>query len=673
MALRSVRVLPPDAFRRSMFLVLLCMAFVPSGTLADSESPPRTTITFAQLSDAHIFDDGWNLATADALRQAADDRGALHWAIERINQLVASGVPIDFVAYTGDFGLQNVDFPADAACNPLTPKIEPGFPMVPLRWAVNEVATELNQLLVRRVFVLPGNNDIVDENVSDARRFNCFLSELQTAARGYSPPLQISALNADSIVLINGIHVAGLNTASFKKLLNYDPACSNPPAPADAAMLREACPASQMTLLRQFNAARPLVLFTHVPDLKDPYRKTPSWDIPPKVRQLWEKEICGTSVAAVFAAHFHDADRTLYATTTGTRDLAVSECVAGRTWVTPPLAAKNQVGNNPQARGFLLATVAATGVQQAQAVWYEAPNTTASHQVPHRGYASGLALFFFAALGYLVFVVVYLVLVGRWNRSDRYRDLTAVIVVSLFLEYAFVAIWLAKNRMGIGDSVTLITLLVIPLLLYGIVSGRLTEFSGPGGWGAKFREAARQPVDISRGPVDLEQIDTIQKENYPALQEKIRRREIREGKPIILTMKLGSASYDAEIVVDYLRDLAHFPNFKFVIMVDDRNRFAAYIPAGALIRANDLQLADLPDLINAVRSGNRDAVSAVPGVLTECITTRTSNAEALRTMERLGLDAIPVVDEDTKQVRAIADRDRILGRMLLALTGADKA
>jgi len=385
--------------------VFLCTAFVPTGSSTDSESQPRTTITFAQLSDAHIFDDGSNLATADALRQAADDRAALRWAVERINQLVVSGVSIDFVVFTGDFGLQNVDFPAGGTCKPkpLDAKLEPGLPMVPLRWAVNEVATELNQLVVRRVFVLAGNNDIVEEDVLDAGRFDCFLGELQIVVGNYSPPLQISALNADSVVAINGIHLAGLNSASFKKLLKYDHACSNPAAPADEAMLREACPVSQMTLLRQFNAARPIIIFTHVPDLKDPYRKTASWEIQPTVRQSWEKEICGAGVAAVFAGHFHDANRSIYATATGTRHLAVSDCVAGRTWVAPPLAAKNQVGKNPQARGFLLATVAATGVQQAQAIWYEPPTSTLALNHLDLGVALTLT-FVLIGIAFLVFV-----------------------------------------------------------------------------------------------------------------------------------------------------------------------------------------------------------------------------------------------------------------------------
>lgn len=666
MLLQSVESIRTDACRMVVLLVLLCAAFAPSGSSAGLEIQPQTAITFAQLSDAHIFDDGWNLATADALRQGADDRVALHWAVERINQLVVSGVSIDFVVFTGDFGLQNVDFPASGTCKPLDAKLEPGLPMVPLRWAVNEVGTELKQLAVRRVFVLAGNNDLLEENVLDTRRFDCFLSELQTAVRTYSPPLQISELNADSVVAINGIHLAGLNSASFKKLVNYNQACSNPPAPADAAMLREACPDSQMTLLRQFNADRPLVLFTHVPDLKDPYRKTASWEIQPKVRQLWEKEICGPGVAAVFAGHFHDANRSIYATATGTRDLAVSDCVAGRTWVAPPLAAKNQVGKYPQARGFLLATVAATGVQQAQAIWYEPPITAYSHQ-PTRArlfLVAGLAVFFILAVSCLIFLT-------QQNLLDGYRDVAALIVVSIFVEYAFVAIWLAKNKFGIIDSVIVVALLVVPLLLYGIVSGRLTEFSGPGGWGAKFREAARQPVDTSLEPIDLEQVNTVEKENYNLFHEQIRRKDIQEGKPVILTMIMGKNKYNTQSWSDYLRDLSNYPNFKLTIIRDDNNGLVAYIPVPRLKRASELQTDDFKALIDAINRGDKASLLTIPGVFTRTMPPRTTNANALRTMEKYGLEAIPVVDKDNR-VLAIADRERILSHMILALIGADK-
>jgi hypothetical protein len=45
-----------------------------------------------------------------------------------------------------------------------------------------------------------------------------------------------------------------------------------------------------------------------------------------------------------------------------------------------------------------------------------------------------------------------------------------------------------QKAVGIGDSATIVTLLLVPLFVYGIVSGRLRELTGPGGWGAKFAE-----------------------------------------------------------------------------------------------------------------------------------------------------------------------------------------
>jgi hypothetical protein len=81
---QTVASIRTDACRMVVLLVLLCAAFAPSGSSADLELQPQTTITFAQLSDAHIFDDGWNLATADALRQPSLPRRALGAAIRSI-------------------------------------------------------------------------------------------------------------------------------------------------------------------------------------------------------------------------------------------------------------------------------------------------------------------------------------------------------------------------------------------------------------------------------------------------------------------------------------------------------------------------------------------------------------------------------------------------------------
>lgn len=48
------------------------------------------------------------------------------------------------------------------------------------------------------------------------------------------------------------------------------------------------------------------------------------------------------------------------------------------------------------------------------------------------------------------------------------------------------------HAMDIVGSPTVVTVLVLPLFVYGVVSGRLHELTAPGGWRATFDEVKRQ-------------------------------------------------------------------------------------------------------------------------------------------------------------------------------------
>src|SRR5215467_558765 len=99
------------AWSPAIMVPLIALIALQSLSAVDEHSAAasRRRVTFAQLTDAHIFGEGWKQPTAEALREAADDRTALDWAIQEINRLVSSGTRIDFVVFTGDLGLQNVD------------------------------------------------------------------------------------------------------------------------------------------------------------------------------------------------------------------------------------------------------------------------------------------------------------------------------------------------------------------------------------------------------------------------------------------------------------------------------------------------------------------------------------------------------------------------------------
>lgn len=358
--------------RQTLYLIVALFSLT-ALLSAQSGASGQQSVTFVQLTDVHMFDEGWKQPVATSFRQAADDRDALSWSIQEINKLVASGTKIDFVAYTGDLGLQNVDLSA-GNCTAVRASVEPGLPLFNPTSAINEFADQLNQLTVRIVLFVPGNNDLIQEGVNDAGRLDCFLTGVRARLETYPDPVRVLNLGLRNTTTINGIKFAGINSASFKKLANYDRDCSVVANVAKSAQLQEACPETQLALLSGLVGPRtmtPLVLFTHVPDLKDPFRKASSWDLKDAVRATWESEACQPNVLAIFAGHFHDSTRAYYGTNTGTKGLALAPCVAQKTWLAPPLAMKNQKDSTPQARGFVLATVSASGTVKADVRWFE--------------------------------------------------------------------------------------------------------------------------------------------------------------------------------------------------------------------------------------------------------------------------------------------------------------
>ncbi len=330
---------------------------------AQAQAPGRS-VRFVQITDAHIYDDGWKLPVADAMRQAADDRDALTWAIGEVGAQVTRGERVDFVVYSGDLGLQNVDF-AGSGCSTLETTLQPGLPPFELRGAVDEMAHALELLPVEQVYFTPGNNDLADEKVEDTGRVDCFVSALQQRLTADNSKVHASVLAPAAGFVAGGVRFLALDTAMFKNHANYETFCA-----ADEAARQQGCPQQQMRALgiALHGSPEPVALFVHVPDLKDPFRKTSSWDISDAMRAPWEKDVCSAKVIGVFAGHFHDANRGFYGVPS--KELAMSGCVGAKTFVTPPLAAKNQVGRAEQARGLMTVEITDARTVTAAVTWY---------------------------------------------------------------------------------------------------------------------------------------------------------------------------------------------------------------------------------------------------------------------------------------------------------------
>jgi 3',5'-cyclic AMP phosphodiesterase CpdA len=422
-------------------------------------SPTLTRhVTFVQWTDPHVFDAGKGRHAEGVREEELDNWAAFHWAVLETNRLaLVEHRDINFVAITGDFGLENVNLPAKdrraaegcASPNPEKnpdkgPAKEGPINRVELAEAATRVARELDALVVKRVYLVPGNNDLCNEDPRDLHRWAEFVFELQTDLKDLHqarhPSVPANAQNnpsedkgsqgkedqeldkvevydlTDSLdhlcnakppdprvkaflpkgqcppaqgpYVINGIHLLGLDSAFFKNHKDDDDKDDKGKTIQSAA--DTAIPEEIKLVKGGIQSGSAYLLFTHIPDLKDPFKPLDtqsSWYLEDdtlkknKVRDNWKKNILGrTEVLGVFAGHFHISDRTLYPH--NFVKLTSDDTTAAKFWLAPPLAGKYQFRSPPDktARGMLLVSVNADGdarvsgeegeIIQPSAIWY---------------------------------------------------------------------------------------------------------------------------------------------------------------------------------------------------------------------------------------------------------------------------------------------------------------
>jgi hypothetical protein len=217
----------------------------------------------------------------------------------------------------------------------------------------------------------------------------------------------------------------------------------------------------------------------------------------------------------------------------------------------------------------------------------------------------------------------------------------------------------------IGDSATFIALLLVPLLVYGIVSGKLREFSGPGGWGAKFQEAAADRVKPTPVTACIQDIQVVQKGGMQALQQA--GQNLESGKPIALTLQLGKQDYDATALRRYIEVLRIADPEATVLFLDQAGGLVAYAEATTILGLLEDQ-EQSNRLIEAIRGSNIPSLRQLPGFCWQSITKERSNAQALQLMRELNARTVVVVDNDKRPV-GVVKRDHIIAELLVELAG----
>jgi len=113
--------------------------------------------------------------------------------------------------------------------------------------------------------------------------------------------------------------------------------------------------------------------------------------------------------------------------------------------------------------------------------------------------------------------------------------------------------------------VTLIALMIIPLLAYGVVSGDISEFTAPGGWARSSRRG--QEEDRAGSDHHFHRRWRIcRKGDYVHLESVDKK--LVPGKPVAMTLQLGrSGYYQTPVITKYIMVLSqHDPDMSVVVI-----------------------------------------------------------------------------------------------------------
>jgi hypothetical protein len=384
------------------------------------------------MAAPHLFDAGTDRHGEGVEEEALDNRAAFHWAVLETNRLIlAEHRTIDFVVITGGFGLQNVQIePTDSAAKKCScPRRFPGkegpTEAISLRGAVGEVAQELEALEVKKVYLVPGTDDLCDGSPTDLHRWATFVFELNrelarrhqkrienlTASYPTSktdikvrsllqvidltfslerlsvenePAVRVlfpSGLAPSSVPeppVVNGITLLGLDSAYFGVHDNI-----TIQGASDKESGREID-----FLSARIHPDGSYLIFTYVADLSPPdqlmgnssakakqtrksYTDPASpWSIDQDTRKKWHESILQQSqVIGVFGGHFHSSKRELYPHSFESLKPSPNVITLSKTWLSPPLSVTDQWTLPPDktARGILLVTASGDGSIRASA------------------------------------------------------------------------------------------------------------------------------------------------------------------------------------------------------------------------------------------------------------------------------------------------------------------
>jgi len=247
----------------------------------------------------------------------------------------------------------------------------------------------------------------------------------------------------------------------------------------------------------------------------------------------------------------------------------------------------------------------------------------------------------------------------------------ALFISIVFLLLGLLTLWFMRSILNMQQDAVLVAILLVPVLIFLILSGKLLEINA-GGVSAKFSNAAQKPFlnegEINTVPMEEEQIARVMKQGLEYLQTWLQ--SINGSRYIVLTVTLGNMMYRDLALLDYLRALSQYRALTFLVILEQNQEIFAYTTGWQAIQILELhRRGNLPlhdDFVMAISEGRKDVLLRY-GLVQETVKTTETNISILQKMTDLNIDVLIVTDEHRK-LKGVVERTQILSKLILALT-----
>lgn len=242
---------------------------------------------------------------------------------------------------------------------------------------------------------------------------------------------------------------------------------------------------------------------------------------------------------------------------------------------------------------------------------------------------------------------------------SNWKTIWQTILISLLF---FFVLWLISSdrffgqRLGFELEPLHFGIALIPFIILLILSGKLKEIRGPGGWVLSLRDEVQKtmsPDIVEKEPLQVD--PAIVQQKGPPISE-----VLAQKRPSVLGFTIGKKHfYWHDAIIQYIEALAVLPGFRFILFTDEPGKFV-----GGMKVADFIAILAMGDIVPKLENGD---ILNDPRVIKNTIQVNATNKQALNEMEKASVNILSVVDQEGEFIGVVTQEElvrKILSKVL---------